>query len=254
MTDQVRTQESDPTRDRTDRVGTEGRADVRLTGARLSAVLYDTLKGRLLEGKYAAGEKIVVESIRHEFGVSKQPVMDALRRLSSDKLVDIVPQVGVQVVSYTRQEVEDFFTLFGGFEGTIAGVAALRRTDAQLRDLDAVSANVDGLISSDDAAVRAHGYRVQNREFHAVIHRMAHSRIMAETSQRMWDLSDFLINTTGVDNPLSSALDDRQHDHRSIAEAIRAGNERWAREAMEHHIVGTVEVIRDESRTRDLAV
>ncbi len=209
-------------------------------------MLYETLKARLLDGDYTPGEKIVVESIRQEFGVSKQPVMDAMRRLSSDKLVEIVPQVGVQVVSYTRQEVEDFFTLFGGFEGTIAGVAALRRTDAQLRDLEAVSAAVDQLICSDDGAVRAHGYRAQNREFHSVIHRMAHSRIMAETSQRMWDLSDFLINTTGIDNPLSSALDERQHDHRSITEAIRAGNERWAREAMEHHIVGTVEVIRNE--------
>ncbi|GHP19103.1 GntR family transcriptional regulator [Rhodococcus sp. NKCM2511] len=247
MSHHVGSHPSNPTQDRTNRVGIGEPVDVRLSGARLSAVLYDTLKGRLLEGVYAAGEKIVVESIRHEFGVSKQPVMDALRRLSSDKLVDIVPQVGVQVVSYTRQEVEDFFTLFGGFEGTIAGVAALRRSDAQLRDLDAVSANVDRLISSEDASVRARGYRVQNREFHAVIHRMAHSRIMAETSQRMWDLSDFLINTTGVHNPLSSALDDRQHDHRSITEAIRAGNQRWAREAMEHHIVGTVEVIRDES-------
>ncbi|WP_188547438.1 GntR family transcriptional regulator [Rhodococcoides trifolii] len=244
---------SDAAQDRADEATAAAVASVRLTGARLSSVLYDTLKGRLLEGAYAAGEKIVVESIRQEFGVSKQPVMDALRRLSSDKLVDIVPQVGVQVVSYSRQEVEDFFTLFGGFEGTIAGVAALRRTDAQLRDLDAVSANVDGLISSDDGAVRAHGYRVQNRNFHAVIHAMAHSRIMAETSQRMWDLSDFLINTAGVDNPLSSALDDRQHDHRSISEAIRAGNARWAREAMEHHIVGTVEVIRHESASRNLA-
>ncbi len=228
-------------------------ANVRLTGARLSAVLYDTLKSRLLDGDYTPGEKIVVESVRQEFGVSKQPVMDALRRLSSDKLVDIVPQVGVQVVSYTRQEVEDFFTLFGGFEGTIAGVAALRRTDAQLRDLDAVSAAVDELTNSDDGAVRAHGYRMQNREFHAIIHRMAHSRIMAETSQRMWDLSDFLINTTGAEHPLSSALDERQNDHRSITEAIRAGNERWAREAMEHHIVGTVDVIRHESQDRNLA-
>lgn len=219
----------------------------RLSGARLSIALYDTLKARLLEGKYGAGEKIVVETVRQEFGVSKQPVMDALRRLSSDKLVEIIPQVGCQVARYSTQEVEDFFTLFGGFEGTIAGVAALRRTDQQLLDLDMISARVDALLSSDDPAVRAHGYRIHNREFHAAIHTMAHSRIMAETSQRMWDLSDFLINTTGVVNPLSSALKERQHDHHRITEALRARDEEAARRAMEEHIVGTILVIRDES-------
>lgn len=218
----------------------------RLSGARLSTALYDTLKARLLEGTYGAGEKIVVETIRQEFGVSKQPVMDALRRLSSDKLVEIIPQVGCQVASYSTQEVEDFFTLFGGFEGTIAGVAALRRTDQQLLELDLISARVDGLLDSDDPALRAHGYRIHNREFHAAIHKMAHSRIMAETSQRMWDLSDFLINTTGVVNPLSSALTERQHDHHRITDAVRARDEDAARTAMEQHIVGTISVIRSE--------
>ncbi len=222
-------------------------AHVRTSGARLSSALYDILKTRLLEGRYTAGEKIVVESIRQEFGVSKQPIMDALRRLSSDKLVYIVPQVGCEVVSYTPREVEDFFTLFGGFEGAIAAVAATRRTEAQVRELDLISARVDALIASDDPEVRAHGYRVHNREFHAAIHAMAHSRIMEETSQRMWDLSDFLINTAGITNPLASALPDRQHDHHEIAEAIRNRDAAAAREAMERHIVGTIAVIRDES-------
>ena len=219
----------------------------RISGARLSSALYDILKSRLLEGRYGAGEKIVVEAIRQEFGVSKQPIMDALRRLSSDKLVHIVPQVGCEVVEYSEREVEDFYTLFGGFEGTIAAVAATRRTDAQLLELDLISSRVDALAESSDPVVRAHGYRVHNREFHAAIHTMAHSRIMAETSQRMWDLSDFLINTTGITNPLSSALPDRQHDHREITEALRNRDAAGARMAMERHIVGTIAVIRNES-------
>jgi DNA-binding GntR family transcriptional regulator len=213
----------------------------------LSSALYDILKTRLMEGTYAAGEKIVVEAVRQEFGVSKQPVMDALRRLSSDKLVRIVPQSGCEVVSYSPREVEDFYTLFGGFEGTIAAVAAERRTDAQLAELDLISSRVDTFLTSNDPVVRAHGYRVHNREFHAGIHAMAHSRIMAETSQRMWDLSDFLINTTGITNPMSSALAERQHDHNEITEAIRACDGAAAREAMERHIVGTIGVIRDET-------
>ena len=214
------------------------------SGGRLNDTVYDRLKERLMEGRYAAGERLSAEALRLEFGVSKQPVMEALRRLSSDGLMEIVPQVGSRVARYDPREVEDFYVMFGGFEGTIAGIAALRRTADQLADLDAVSQRIDALRGDSDASARSHGYRVWNRRFHEVIHEMAHSRIMAETSRRMWDLSDFLINTSDVPQPFSSALDDRHADHERIRDALQAGDQETARAEMENHIVGTVEVIR----------
>jgi DNA-binding GntR family transcriptional regulator len=74
---------------------------------------------------------------------------------------------------------------------------------------------------------------------------------MAETSRRMWDLSDFLINTSGVSQPLSSALDDRHDDHERIRAALHAGDQATARAEMEQHIVGTVDVIRAEADAAD---
>ena len=76
------------------------------------------------------------------------------------------------------------------------------------------------------------------------------ARIMAETSRRMWDMSDFLINTTGVPQPLSSALDERHADHEGIRAALHAGDRAAARAEMERHIVGTVVVIHAEAGTR----
>ena len=104
-------------------------------GSRLNDAVYEQLKERLMEGRYTAGERVSAETLRLEFGVSKQPVMEALRRLSSDGLMEIVPQVGSRVSRYDLREVEDFYVMFGGFEGTIAGIAALRRTAAAARRL-----------------------------------------------------------------------------------------------------------------------
>jgi DNA-binding GntR family transcriptional regulator len=222
-------------------------------GVRLAAMVYDLIKVRLLEGHYAAGEPLTVEVLKAEFGVSKQPVMDALRRLSADGLVAITPQVGCQVVPYSRREVEDFFAMFGGFEGAVAAAAAARRTEEQLRRLDTVSAAIGALRREPDAERRARGYRTLNREFHAVIHDMAHSRVMAETSHRMWDLSDFLINTTGLPQPLASAIEERHDDHERIRSALAAGDAAAARTEMEQHITGTVAVIRDETRASGVA-
>ena len=213
-------------------------------GSRLNHAVYDQLKERLMEGRYAAGERLSTEALRTEFGVSKQPVMEAMRRLAGDGLIEIVPQVGSRVATFTPSEVSDFFVMFGGFEGTIAGIAALRRTDRQLGELENISAQIGALRSSPDTDDRAHGYRLLNRRFHHAIHDMAHSRIMADTSRRMWDLSDFLINTSDVPQPFSSALDDRHSDHERIRRALHAGDQDAARAEMEQHIVGTVDVIR----------
>ncbi|WP_214369692.1 GntR family transcriptional regulator [Pseudonocardia sp. H11422] len=217
--------------------------------SRLNHAVYDQLKERLLEGRHSAGERLSTEELRIEFGVSKQPVMEALRRLSGDGLVEVLPQVGSRVATYSLREVEDFYLMFGGFEGSIAGVAAIRRTAEQLADLDTISQRIGTLRAEKDSEVRARGYRIWNRRFHEAIHLMAHSRVMADTSRKMWDLSDFLINTTGVPQPLSSALDERHDDHERIRDALHAGDQALARAEMERHIVGTVAVIHAESES-----
>jgi DNA-binding transcriptional MocR family regulator len=117
------------------------------SGRRLAPVVYDLLKERLLEGEYQAGERLSVEALKAEFGVSKQPVMEALRRLSSEGLVEIIPQVGCRVPVYGSVDVIDFFAIFGGMEGAVAGVAARRCTSAQVDELAAVNDEIGRLIA-----------------------------------------------------------------------------------------------------------
>jgi len=166
---------------------------LRRTGGPLNHAVYDLLKERLLEGDYAAGTRLPTDDLRLQLGVSKQPVMEALRRLSADGMIEIVPQVGCLVTGYDLHEIEDFYLGFGGF-------------------------------------VRSCGYRLWNRRFHHAIVAMAQSRVMTETSRRMWDLSDFLINTAGLPQPLSSALDHRHADHeRSAPRCTQATTRRRAK-------------------------
>jgi DNA-binding GntR family transcriptional regulator len=174
--------------------------------------------------------------------------MEALRRLSSEGLVEIIPQVGCRVPVYSGADVSDFFAIFGGMEGAVAGVAAQRCTDAQVDQLATVNGEIRRLIDEPDPAARSRGYLVLNRRFHGIIQDMARSAVVAETSRRMWDMSDLLINTTGVPRPLASAVPARHDDHELIIRALRDRDEAAARRAMESHIVGTVAIINTEAR------
>jgi DNA-binding GntR family transcriptional regulator len=218
------------------------------SGQRLAPMVYELLKQRLLEGTYQSGERLSVETLKTEFEVSKQPVMEALHRLAADSLVEIIPQVGCRVPSYQPQEVTDFYSIFGAMEGAVAGVAALRRTDDQLLDLQQVNDEIAELSANPDPAARSHEYRVLNREFHATVHTMAHSDVVADISQRMWDLSDLLINTSGAPRPLADVTGERHDDHDRIIAALRARDAATALLEMQGHIVGTVDIIDDASK------
>ena len=206
---------------------------------RLGELAQQEIKGRLLDGIYTPGQKLVVEDLSAEFGVSRQPIMEALRVLSAEGLVTIIPQVGCRVASYGAQEVRDFFALFATMEGAVAALAATRRTDADLRALNEISARIGALLDEEDLTERAHSYRIRNREFHAQIHAMADSAIIADLSRRMWNLSDFLINTAELTNPLHSIA--RRHlDHQSVQQALEAKDGELARRTMEDHIMANV--------------
>ncbi|WP_328324808.1 GntR family transcriptional regulator [Kribbella sp. NBC_00382] len=220
------------------------------SGRRLGTLAYDRLKERLLEGGYKAGERLSMEALKAEFQVSKAPVMDALRRLEADGLIEIIPQSGCRVPVHSAQSVADFFAVFGGMEGAVAGVAAQRRTESQLQELIAVNDQIKQLDADPDPAARAHGYRLLNRRFHAIIHAMAHSPVVSEISSRMWDRSDLLINTSGVPQPLASAVSGRHADHERIITALKKQDNAAARAEMEAHILGTIDVIHAEAASR----
>ena len=59
----------------------------------------------------------------------------------------------------------------------------------------------------------------------------------------MWDLSDFLINTSGVEFPLHAALEDRHHDHEAIRRALWERDAATARAEMERYILDTLEIM-----------
>jgi DNA-binding GntR family transcriptional regulator len=219
------------------------------TGGRLAARIHESIKTRLLEGEYPGGSKLSVELLKSEFGVSKQPVMEALRLLSADGLVEIYPQIGCVVTRYSLEEAEDFFRIFAAFESTVAAAAAQRRKAEDLDELFLTARRMERLNEEPDLGTRSRQYRIQNRVFHDIIHRMASSRIMGNFSRKMWDLSDFLINTTGTPQPFGAALAERNEDHRQILQALEAGDAEAARNEMAKHILSTSVIIQSPRTT-----
>lgn len=224
------------------RLDTPGSVPETLSGG-LSRRIYVDLKDRLVGGEFPAGVRLSMEGLRADYGVSKQPLMEAFRMLAADGIVEIVPQVGCRPVVYTRDEVVDFFTVFAASEGAVAGAAAARRTDEQLRILENALHHTEDLSSLSDPVEARHRYRRANREFHGIIQAMAGSRTINMLSGRLWDLSDYLISTTNTDRLHGGRLGARHEEHAHIVQALAAGDVEGARQEMCGHILRIVDQV-----------
>lgn len=103
--------------------------------ANQSDALFDILTSAIMAGRIRPGEKLNEPALADEFGVSRAPVREALRRLQEKGLVTHVAHQGVRVISPT---LEDFLSLLDvreALEGMASRLAATAMTDAELEQL-----------------------------------------------------------------------------------------------------------------------
>jgi DNA-binding GntR family transcriptional regulator len=77
----------------------------------LTEQTYQVLRNRILTRQVKPGEKISVDEVAHGLGVSRTPVTDALKRLATDGLVEIMPRRGTFVSELTARDVEELFDI-----------------------------------------------------------------------------------------------------------------------------------------------
>lgn len=193
--------------------------------------IYELLVRRLVNARYAFGERILVRELVAEFGVSRQPIMSALNWLAADGFVRIVPQVGCQVINPDRNAVADFYLMFQRMEGLLSELAAARRTDQQLSDLRMQQARIVS-IANDRQALREQ-YAELNRAFHQTIATMAHSSLVEEKQSANFNMSDFFITHAIGFDALGAGV---AQEHEPIIDAIARRDPSGARRAAEDHI------------------
>ncbi len=208
-------------------------------GSGLAEKAYTFVKLSLLEGIYRPGSWVPVDEIATKIGTSRQPVMDAMKRLANEGFIEIVPQVGSRVRQHTPAEIKDFYALFRAGESLIAELAACRATPSEITRLRLISGQIKELLHLPaQGGERGELYRTLNRELHGLLREIIRSPTLAEIVEGMGDISDFLI--AGVQEPVfSPGLVDAHAEHERVLEAIALKDPRLAHAAMEAHIRGT---------------
>lgn len=88
--------------------------------------LYATLRERVVRGELKPGTRLVHRRIAQEFGTSNIPVIDAIRRLVGDGLVEDIPLKGAVVRRWTLDDIKALFRVRQAAEGQAAFLFAER--------------------------------------------------------------------------------------------------------------------------------
>ena len=144
--------------------------------------LAETIRQRLaddiLRGVYPPGARLDENGLAKRFGLSRTPVREALRQLTSAGLVEMRPRRGVIVSLPTESTLAEMFEVMGELEASCARLAAQRMSPAERVNLEFVHRRSLDAVRGNDTE----SYRTVNFEFHDVIYRGAHNEFLLATT------------------------------------------------------------------------
>ena len=96
---------------------------------------YDHLRLRLINGDFVPGTRIRYGPVGKELGISATPVREAIGQLANEGFVQLVPQLGAIVKSFSREELIELYEMREALEPYAAARAAERIGERQLQEI-----------------------------------------------------------------------------------------------------------------------
>lgn len=109
--------------------------------------IYNHLRTKLLAGELPPGARLDYKKISVEMGVSTTPVREAMGKLASEGLVELVPRAGAIVRKLGAQEAVQLYGVREAIETYAAAKAAEKISPARLRHLEDLLSKMRTLIA-----------------------------------------------------------------------------------------------------------
>lgn len=193
-------------------------------------VIYQHLKNRILEGTLPPGQRLVIDDIAADLGISMIPVREALQLLQAERLVEIRPHAGATVAALTPKNIEETFLILEGVEAM-----AVRRVAHQMpKGLDT---RLEGLIKQMDKAEKMNQpekWSALNMEFHIAISRATEMGWLGEITERAlgnWDRIRRYFFRVGPPHRFAEA----QKEHHALLKALIKGDANLAEKIIRQH-------------------
>lgn len=196
----------------------------------LDTKIYNELKAMILDRKILPGDKIFQDKLAQELGVSRTPLVNALKYLEREKLIIAVPRRGYFVRQFTKEEMTSIFELREVLEGLAARRASSLITDAQIKRLKEFFSNFKELKDLSDFK----SYAREDRRFHNFVVEVGSKEFLRSIleSYNVIAFSYQIDGTEGLVRPPGETI----REHQAIIKAICKRDPDKAENFMRNHL------------------
>ncbi len=207
----------------------------------LGAQVLAHMRGQLITGMLAPGDRLSLRSLGLQLGVSMQPVRDAVARLVAERALEVTPKRSVQVPLMTAPQFRELTAIRQCIEGFAAEQAALQRGGAErraMRRYDSAFGRESKRRRPDiDAAI------VANANLHFAVYRAAGMPALTAIIEGLWLRIGPVLNLDLRAGPGRLASGVAVRCHAAMVAAVERGDAAGARAALLEDIDSTAAFI-----------
>jgi DNA-binding GntR family transcriptional regulator len=189
---------------------------------------YELIRRRIVDLDLPPGSILDESRLQVELGLGRTPIREALLRLSTERLVTIVPRRGIFVAEIGITDLQQIFEVRVLLEAQAARLAARRGSKTHWERMEQLLAMIDQQ-GGDDAEL---GLAI-DENFHHILYEAANNRLLQDYLTTLYALSRRMWRFMSMS---PSDLLSRLHEHRSILTALEEGNSDLAGELVQAHI------------------
>ena len=189
--------------------------------------VYRTLRGGIVHGNLAPGERLRSDALAQEMQVSPTPVREALRKLEAEGLV---AHAGSRLVvrAFSEQDLTEQFHVREALEGMAARLAAENATPAEIAEIRELLDDMEPIRRRGDVGA----LRRLTAEFHQLVGRASHNNRLLQALQALLvHVRQLETSTLYNEGRPAQAI----AEHRNLLQAIEARDaDRAEKHAREH--------------------
>jgi DNA-binding GntR family transcriptional regulator len=198
--------------------------------------VYTELKRRIMSLELQPGERLYEPALAASLEVSRTPLREAIRRLTSENLLEQQPTGGVIVPRLDPREIAELYDVRASLEGLMAREAARRVTADDVSTLDEILARNAAMVGFADDAMDL------GKRLHDAIAAIAGNAWAIRLHDQV---ADQMVRYRVVTNSTQARRDAALQEHRDICAAIAAQDaDRAATVAFDHVLAARDQALR----------
>ena len=210
-----------------------------LSPSTLADSVFNQLRIAIVKGELPPGSKVNEPQLSKQYGISRGPLREAIRRLEGCKLVEITPNIGAKVVSLNIRQIIEIYEIRESLEGLACRLAAEEASKEDCRSLRDLLTNHEQQIQSENG--RLYYQKEDDLDFHYLIVQLSgNSRLFNLLCDELYHLLRlYRVQTSSSPSRPVQAF----KEHHQIVDAIENGDGELAELLMRRHVASAKETL-----------